>query len=145
MRSDWLLFFHVLLALGLVGGVLTVVLVSLTALRQAGQALLLRRIALQASLWLVVPGFVGVYVLGATLADREFPDHDPHWLSIAFGITDFAVILGGVVLTIMQWWLVRRARAATAPGWPEAVTSWASVVLLAALAAVVFLMAGKPS
>jgi hypothetical protein len=144
MRNDWLLFFHILFALGLVGGVLTVVLVSVAALSQRAHALFLRRIALLTSLWVVIPGFVGVYALGASLADKEFPHTDPHWLSIASGITDVAVIFGGIGLTLMQWWTVRRARAATTAGWQEAVTSWGSVLLLAALAAIVFLMAGKP-
>ncbi len=146
MRDNWLLLFHLLFAFLLVGGVLTVITVSLAAARRrrAEQAPLLRAIAFYANLAVVLPSFVGVHLFGDLLADREYEGPDPDWLSISFGITDIALIVGGVLLTVLQWWVLRRARAGLRAGWPALVATWLPAVVLAALTAVIVLMAGKP-
>jgi len=69
---NWLLLFHLLAASALVGGVLTVVLVSLAAGRKAWpeQVPLLRAIAFRTNLVVVLPAFIAVHVFGDLLANR---------------------------------------------------------------------------
>lgn len=142
---NWLLFFHVLLGMIAVGGVLTVVATSLAALRAGGEQLtLLRVLAFRANALAVLPALVGLYVLGTILADREFGDDSPDWLDTAWRITDVTVVFGGVVLTLLQYWVARRARAGATGGWPAVVASYLPLAVLAALGVVIFLMSGKP-
>ncbi len=144
---NWLLLFHLAFAFALVGGLIVVAMVSVAASRRARpeQVPLLRGIAFRTNLFVVLPGFIAVHVLGGLLADREYPHADPDWLSAAFAITDAALIVGGVLLTALQLWVLRRARASSWGGWPEAVATYLPIVVIAALVAVTVLMAGKPS
>lgn len=146
MRNDWLLFFHVLAAMLLVGGVLTVTVVSLAAARRAwpDQVPLLRAIAFRTNLVIVLPAFVAVHVLGDVLANREYEHGEPDWLNIGFTVTDVDLIVGGVLLTLLQFWVLRRTRAGRAAGWPERLVTYSPGAVLAALVAVIVLMAGKP-
>ncbi len=143
---NWLLLFHLLAASALVGGVLTVVLVSLAAARKAWpeQVPLLRAIAFRTNLVVVLPAFIAVQVGGDLLANREYKHGDPDWLSAGFAITDISLILGGVLLTLLQFWVLRRTRAGQTGGWPAALASYLPVVILAALVTVIVLMAAKP-
>jgi hypothetical protein len=146
VRNDWLLFAHVLSAMLLFAGVLTVVTVSLAAARQAwpAQVPLLRALAFRTNLLLVLPGFIAVHVFGDLLANREFKGSEPDWLDIGFAITDVDLIVGGVLLTVLQFWVLRRTRAGQPDGWPARVATALPAVVLAALVAVLVLMAGKP-
>jgi hypothetical protein len=143
---NWLLLFHLLAAFALVGGVLTVVLVSLATARKAWpeQVPLLRAIAFRTNLVVVLPAFIAVHVFGDLLANREYKHGDPDWLSAGFAITDIALIVGGVLLTLLQFWVLRRTRAAQAGGWQAGVATYLPAVILAALVSVIVLMAGKP-
>jgi hypothetical protein len=142
---NWLLLFHLLFGFALVGGVLAVTLLSLAARGACEQVLLLRTLAFRTNLAVVLPAFVGVHILGQTLSDREFPNGgEPGWVGTAFGLTDAGLVLGGVVLTLLQWWVVRRTRAASAPGWAVGVATVLPPLVLALLVAIVFVMAGKP-
>jgi hypothetical protein len=143
---NWYLLFHLLSAFALVGGVLTVVTVSLAAARRAWpeQIPLLRAIAFRTNLVVVLPAFVGVHVFGDLLANREYKGPDPDWLSIAFTLTDVDLILGGVLLTLVQLWVLRRVRGGQTGGWPAQVATYLPVLVLAVLVAVIVLMAGKP-
>jgi hypothetical protein len=147
MRNEWLLFVHVLAAMGLVGGVLTVTIVSLAAARSAWpqHVPLLRALAFRTNLVLVLPAFVAVHVLGDLLANREYEHGEPDWLNTAFAVTDVDLIVGGVVLTALQFWVLRRTRAGRPAGWPEHLAAYLPVAVLAALVAVLVLMAGKPA
>ena len=102
MRSDGLLFAHILSAMILVGGVLTVVVVSQAAQHRAwpAQVPILRALAFRTNLIVVLPGFVAVHVFGDLLANREFKGGQPDWLDIGFAITDIDLIVGGVILTL---------------------------------------------
>jgi hypothetical protein len=140
---NWLLLGHLLSAMLLVAGVITVMLASLAASRVPGQVVPLRSVAFWTNLTIVLPSFVGAYVFGGVLADKEY-EEDPHWLEIAFRITDVALVLGGVGLTVLLWWVRKRARVGTTGGWPASLAQAAAPVLLAALVAVIVLMAGKP-
>src|SRR5262249_16868677 len=113
--------------------------------RAGGHELLLRTLAFRANLAIVLPAFVGVHVLGQTLSDREFPNGgEPGWVGTAFALTDAGLVVGGILLTLLQWWLVRRTRAASAPGWAVGVATVLPPLVLAVLLATVFVMAGKP-
>jgi hypothetical protein len=144
---NWLLMFHVLGAFLLVGSVLAVTILSLAALRPAERhtVVLLRRLALRTQLAGVIPSLVLLYVFGTWLASREHLDKNtPTWLDIAYPVTDGTVVIGGVLLTLLQWWVLRRARSGALRGWQGRLTSYLAPLVLAALATVVFLMAGKP-
>jgi hypothetical protein len=146
MRSDWLLFAHLLSAIVLFGGVLAVATVSLAAQRWAwpDQVPLLRAIAFRTNLLVVLPGFVAVHVFGDLLSNREYKHGEPDWLDIGFAITDIDLILGGVVLTLLQFWVLRRTRAGEPGGWQATFATMLPAIVLAALVAVIVLMAGKP-
>jgi hypothetical protein len=90
MRSDGLLFAHILSAMILFGGVLAVAGVSVAAQRRAwpDQVPLLRALAFRTNLLLVLPGFVAVHVFGDLLANREYKHGQPDWLDLGFAITD---------------------------------------------------------
>jgi len=142
---NWLLLFHLLFAFALVGGVFAVTLFSFAARRAGGQTVLLRTLAFRTNLAVVLPAFVGVHILGQTLSDREFPDGgEPGWVGTVFGLTDAGLVLGGIVLTILQWWVVRRTRTASAPGWAVGTATILPPLVLALLVATAFVMAGKP-
>lgn len=143
---NWLLLFHLLTAFLLVGGAIVVVLTSLAAGRSGRpeQVPLLRAIAFRTNLVVVLPGFIGVHVFGDLLSNREYGGHDPDWLGIAFGLTDGSLIIGGVVLTLLQFWVLRRVRAGQLGGWPAQIATYLPAIVLAALVTVIVLMAGKP-
>ena len=143
---NWLLFFHLLAAFALVGGSIAVVLASLAAGRRAwpAQVPLLRAIAFRVNLVVVLPAFIAVHVFGDLLAGREFKAGDPSWLSAGYAITDIALIVGGVLLTLLQFWVLRRVRAGHPGGWPAQLASYLPIVILGALVSVIVLMAGKP-
>jgi hypothetical protein len=143
---NWLLLFHLLSAFVLVGGVLTVVLVSLAAGRQADpeQVPLLRAVAFRTNLVVVLPAFVVLFVFGDVLANREYKHGDPDWLSAGYTITGISLIVGGVFLTLLQFWVLRRTRAGQLGGWPAELATYVPALVLAALVTVIVLMAGKP-
>ena len=142
---NWLLFFHLLFAFALVGATITVVLTSLAAARagNGGHLPLLRSVALWTSLGVVVPSFVGLRIFGGLLADREYGDNAPDWLDISFGLTDIVVLFGGVLLILVQYWVIRRLRSGKA-GWPAQIANYLPLLLLATMTAVIVVMAGKP-
>ena len=146
MRSDWLLFAHILSAMLLFGGVLAVATVSLAAQRRAwpDQVPILRALAFRTNLFVVLPGFVAVHVFGDLLANREYKHGNPDWLDTGFAITDADLIVGGVVLTLLQFWVVRRARSSEPGGWQATSATVLPVIVLGALVGAIVLMAGKP-
>lgn len=144
---NWLLLFHLVFAFALLGGVITVMLTSLAAERSGRpeQVPLLRAIAFRTNLVVVLPGFIGVHVFGDLLSNREYDGHEPDWLSIAFGLTDINLIVGGVLLTLLQFWVLRRVRAGQLGGWPAQIATYLPALVFATLVAVIVLMAGKPA
>ena len=146
MRSDGLLFAHVLSAMILVGGVLTVVVVSQAAQCRAwpAQVPLLRALAFRTNLIVVLPGFVAVHVFGDLLANREFEHEQPRWVDLGFAITDIDLIAGGVILSLLQFWVLRRTRAGEPGGWQASLATALPWLVLAALVTAIVLMAGKP-
>jgi hypothetical protein len=145
---NWLLLFHIVSALLLVAGSFVVTGVSLAATRTAAANIVttLRQIAFRTNLALVLPAFIAVHLLGGVLAEKEYPDEaaSPDWLDVGFGITTISGIVGGILLTLLQWWVLKRARAGQLKGWQAAVASYLAPVILASLWVVLFLMTAKP-
>ena len=144
---EWLLFFHILIAVVLVAATLAVTIASFAALRasSAEHTTFFRKVAFRINLLGVLPGFVATIVIAGALADKEFPGDDaPGWLEAGWTITFLSGIVGGILLTLLQWWVLRRARNAELRGWQATVATYVAPVILGALFVVLFLMAGKP-
>ena len=144
---NWLLLFHILSAVLVFAGAIVVMAASLAALRTVapGRALLLRRVALITGL-LTIPPYIGIHIFGGLLAERQYPnnENEPTWLGLAYGLTSLYAIVSIILLSLLQWWVVRRTRSGGAPGWQEKVASWLAPVGPALLLVVLFLMSGKP-
>jgi branched-subunit amino acid ABC-type transport system permease component len=144
---NWLLAFHVVSALLVFVGAIVVASASLYALRTTTpeRAFLLRRLALVTSL-LTIPPYIGIHIFGGLLADREFPKgvDEPAWVGFGFGVTDLYGIVSIIILTLLQWWVVRRTRRGDAVGWQEKLASWLAPVGPVLLLAVLFAMSAKP-
>jgi len=106
---------------------------------------ILRVLAFRTNLIVVLPGFVAVHVFGDLLANREFKGDQPRWLDLGFAITDIDLIVGGVILTLLQFWVLRRTRAGQPGGWPASLATALPWLVLAGLVAAIVLMAGKPA
>jgi hypothetical protein len=144
---NWLLLFHILSAVLVFAGAIVVMAASLAALRTAApdRTLLLRRVALITGLATILP-YVGIHIFGGLLSDREFPKgvDEPGWLGAAWGLTALYGIISIILLSLLQWWVVRRTRSGGALGWQEKLASWLAPVGPALLLVVLFLMSGKP-
>jgi hypothetical protein len=115
--------------------VLTIVTVSAAAQQRAwpDQIPLLRALAFRTNLLIVLPCFVAVHVFGDLLANREYEHGQPDWLDIGFAITDIDLIAGGVVLTLLQFWVLRRTRAGEPGGRPASLATILPWIVLAGL------------
>jgi hypothetical protein len=144
---NWLLMFHVMSAFALIGAALVVTSASVYALRRGSPeaSLMLRRLALRVNLFFALPAFIAVHLFGQILADREFPSgvKSPGWLDAGFGLTDAFGIFGIIVLSLIQWWALRKARKGPA-GWQGTVASGLAPASFALLLVVLFVMSGKP-
>ena len=131
-------FVHVFGALALFGGALTVVIVSLAALRIPAHALLLRRIAFWTTLVLMVPAWILMYFGGYWLLSHEGLDESTlGWAEAGIHLAEVAAALT-IILLILSWLARRRPRLGP----------WlAGVATLYALALAVawFFMSAKPS
>lgn len=137
MRSDTLLFFHVLVGMALLGGALTAGISALAAgrTRQDGVAHALRRVSWSSSLVTAAAAVVAM-IFGEALASKE--DVTATWLDVARALTLISLIAGGVLVAVLARLAVSR------PNLGRAVGSLSLVLALVAVA-VAFLMAAKPS
>lgn len=145
LRPDSLnlpLFLHLVGAIVLVGGLLSVTLLLATALGRAPVRTLLLGVAFRAQLATVLPGWVLMRLAGEWLSSREDPG-SPAWLDIGRGIADpgLLVLLG---LTALCWVAARRADAPAGPRMARAAAVLAPLYLVA-LAVAVWAMSAKPS
>jgi hypothetical protein len=142
---NWILFFHLVTAFLLVGGMIVVLLVSLATRRARLEQLpLLRVIAFRTNLIVVIPMYVLVHVFGPMLANREYPHNEPNWIGTSFMLATLGTLLA-LILAALQFWALRRLRAGKTAGWQEWIADWLPALLLASLIAVIVLMSGKPS
>lgn len=144
---NWLLFFHILGAVVLVAASMAVTVSSLVALRTtvADRAAYYRQTAFRINLFAVLPAFLVVFFIGGSISDKEgLTKNTPSWLDAGATITFLAGITGAILLTLLQWWVLRRVRKGELRGWPAALASYVAPLILAALFVVLFLMSAKP-
>lgn len=144
---EWLLFFHILFAVILVAATAAVTIAGLAALRAASNehSTFFRQTAFRINLFGVLPGFIATILIAGALADKEFPGDDaPGWLEAGWTITFIGGIIGGILLSGLQYWALRRARAGAPRSWQAKIATYLAPVILAALFVVLFLMTGKP-
>ena len=143
---EWALFFHVLGALLLVGGLFTVAVTAVLAdrRRQLESTIALRRLSLRAFLFLVIPSFVLMRVAAEWVRSEDGFADDTDWIGIGYMISDAGVLVL-VVLGILAWRSLRQAerRGQTTPLIARTFTVLAPLYLLALLVAV-WAMTTKP-
>ena len=147
MRSDTLLFLHVLAAMLLLGSATTVAIALLALTRRLDSidsCSLLVRLAYRLNLLLTIPLAVASIGLGEGLRAKE--DATGSWLDVGSGLTYVAVLVGALVLH----GFLRRALAATQVGVAPSASTMrgaASIApaIVAALLVIAFLMTGKPA
>ena len=131
-------FVHVLGALALFGGVLTVAIVSIAALRIPAHALLLRRIAFWTTLVLMLPAWLVMYFGGYWLLGHEGLDHNtPGWTNAGARIADAGALLL-ILLLVLGWLGIKRPRLGP---WVAGI----GTLYVVALAVAWFFMSGKPT
>ena len=146
MRSDWLLFLHVLSSMLLLGTATTVAIAILAVPRQrenVGRSALIIHLAYRLNMLGSIPLAVAAIGFGEGLKAKE--DAEGTWLSVGSGLTYVAVLVGALVLH----GYLRRGVAHTEAGKPPAVTMLRGAgaiapAIVAALLVVAFLMTGKP-
>lgn len=144
---NWLLMFHILAAVLLVAASMAVSVSSFVAVRTAvaDRASFYRQTAFRINLFVIFPAFLAVIFLGEAVAEKEGIDkNSPDWLNAGWTITFLAGIVGAILLTLLQWWVLRRARRGELRGWQATVATYTAPLILAALVVVLFLMAAKP-
>lgn len=147
MRSDTLLFLHVLTAMLLLGAATTVSILVFAAARRAGdvdRCELLLRLAYRLNMFATIPAAIASIGLGEGLKATE--DGNGSWLDVGSGLTYVVVLVGALVLH----GFVRRGLAATAVGVQPSASTLRSAGSLApaivtAILVIAFLMSGKPS
>ena len=131
------LFLHVLGAVVLFGGVFSVAVLSVTALRREQHAFLLRRLAFTAMLLLVWPAYVVMRAAAQWVLTREgLDDSSPGWVGVGFVVSDAGIVVL-LLLTLLGWLALRRPRAGTA-------LAGLSVLYVLALGVAWFAMSAKP-
>ena len=135
MRSNVLLFVHVVVAMVLLGGILAATAASVAARRRPPQSKLFLDLTWWASLGSVVAAVTTV-VLGEALAADE--DIEAGWLDASRLLAFAGLLLGSIVLAALARLALRR------PGLAGTVAAVGAVVGAAALATV-FVMAAKPA
>ncbi len=135
MRSETLLFFHVLVGMALVGGLVATTVTSLAAARLVGpQADALRSVGRWTAAATALAAIATV-ALGEGLASDE--NASGAWLDVSRGLATFGLLVGGVVLAILAW------LAPSRPGLTRFAGLLGALLALVALA-VAFVMAAKP-
>ncbi len=131
-----LLFFHVLVAMALVGALIVAAVAGRAAWRRDDErGDLLRVLARRAAIVALGTTVVAV-ALGEGLAADESADGS--WLDVSRGLTVFGLLLGGAGLAIVTGLARTRPRL-------RAVAAAAAVLLVLVALAIVFVMAAKPS
>jgi hypothetical protein len=131
-----LLFFHVLVAMVLVGAVITAAVAGLAARRRDDdRGDLLRELARRASIAALGATLV-VVALGEGLAGEEGAGGS--WLDVSRGLTVFGLLLGEAALAVVT------GLARTRPGL-RGIAALTAVLLVVIALATAFVMAAKPS
>jgi hypothetical protein len=135
------LFLHLVGAVVLVGGLLSVTLLLAGALRRPPAGALLLRVAFRAQLATVLPGWILMRAAGQWLSSREDPG-SPTWLDVGSGIADGGLVVL-LLIAVLCWLASRRPDAPAAPRITRAAAALAPLYLVA-LAVAVWAMSAKP-
>jgi hypothetical protein len=134
---DFPLFLHVLGAVLLFGGTASLVVISVAGLRIPDHAVLLRRLAFRTTLVVVWPAYIVMRIGAQWILSREGLDKDPPgWVAVGFVVADGGIVVV-LVLTLLGWLALRRARLGP---WFAGL----SAVYLVALGVAWFAMSAKP-
>jgi hypothetical protein len=134
---DFPLFVHVLGAIVLFGGVGSVAVLAVAALRYDAHAAMLRRTAFATTLLVVWPSFVVMRVGAQWILSREGLDKSPpDWVNWGFAVSDVGILVLALI-TLLGWLARRRPRAGT-------FLAGLTVLYLLALGVAWFAMTAKP-
>ena len=140
--SDWELplFVHVLGAMLLVGGLLTVLTALVVSVRTdtAASAAPATRLAFGAALLVVLPSWLLMRVGGQWVASREFPGDEPDWVDVGYLTADLGLPL--VLATVVLAGVAARRRGRGVAG----VGAVLAALLLLAYLVAVWAMTAKP-
>jgi uncharacterized membrane protein len=142
---EWPLFFHVLGAMLLVGG-LFVVSASLVLAWRAeneGDVAVLTRLAYRTLFFLVLPAFIVMRIGAQWVLDKSPFDDDQNWVGIGFAISDLGA-LGLIVSLILAGIGLRRAESGRG-GTVARVVTVVTLLLLAAYIVAIWAMTTKPT
>ena len=117
MRSDALLFAHLVGALALFGGVIAMTAASFAARTRISprEIALLTKVAYRTLLLVVWPALVVAVVAGQALADKEDVSGQT-WLAVAYPLTYIGGAAGSVALTLLARRVMHRAERLAAEG-----------------------------
>jgi hypothetical protein len=135
LRSNVLLYLHLLLGMTLLGGLLATTAASLISQRLVGDRAAAMRSVVWWSALITAAAALATIVLGESLAADE--DLNATWLDVSRAMALFGLLFGGVVLAILARLAQTRPRLSRAVG-------WLGVALTLTALAVVFIMAAKP-
>ena len=136
------LFLHVLGAIALFGGTLTVVVLGFAARRNAaGHALLLARLSFRTLLFLVLPAWILMRAGAQWIVGKEFPGKtpSPDWVNVGFAVSEPGLVVL-VALGVVAFLSARRGGSGRLA---SAVPALASIYLVA-LAVAWWAMSAKP-
>lgn len=133
MRSDILVFLHVLFAMALLGSLLATAVLATSARR--GTSAFLPGLLWPSSL-LVLVGAIATVVLGEANQAKE--DLDAGWLDASYGLTYLGLLVPSIALAVLGRLALRRPRLV---GWMLGL----ALAMTAIAIVVAFLMAAKPS
>lgn len=147
MRSDTLLFLHILAAMVLLGSAITVAIALVAVARRIGdiaRAGLLLHVAYRLNLLVTIPAAVASIGFGEGLRARE--NALGTWLDVGSGLTYVGVLVGALVLH----GFLRRGIAATEKGHAPSASTMRGAASIApaivtAILVIAFLMSGKPA
>jgi uncharacterized membrane protein len=145
--SDWEtpLFFHVLGAMVLVGGLFVVALTLTAAWRTSdeGNAATLTRFGYRTLLYVVLPAFIVMRIAAQWTLDESPFDDEASWVGIGFLISDLGG-LGLLVSLILAGLGLRRSNGAP-PAIPVRIVTIVTLVLLVAYLIAIWAMTTKPT
>jgi len=136
---DFPLFLHVLGAVLLFGGTLTVTVLATATWRGRDQAQLLSRLAFRMLVVVVLPAWILMRAGAQWIVDKEYPHTTPGWVDVGFIVSEPGLVLL-IALGVLAWASSRRGGV----GRTAAAMAVLAPVYLLALAVAWFAMSAKP-
>jgi uncharacterized membrane protein len=145
--SDWEtpLFFHVLGAMVLVGGLFVVALTLTAAWRTSdeGNAATLTRFGYRTLLYVVLPAFIVMRIGAQWTLDKSPFDDDASWVGTGFLVSDLGGI--GLLVSLILAGLGLRRASGVPPTIPMRIVTVVTLILLAAYLIAIWAMTTKPT